>query len=461
MNAFSSNLPIPTAEEGSSEGAGEGGIIAHITILIHQNRDLNQNLEKEKLVKKTEIATLNDELITTKKKIDELNIDREDLNSTKKRNKEVIEELAKIKEELNESIKYKVVMKKEKEHLFQKVQNLEAKVSQREKQCKISHTKFMSQNDLIYNLKCKLDEFSPNLPIPTAEERGFPGTGEIGLITQLTNLINQNRDLKRKVNDAQQLVQNLKKDKLKDTTEIARLNDELMTTKKKIDEVNKKYEELNNFKKKNEELNRSLCQLLTSATEKNISLRETQEILENKMNSLKLVLVTTKKTVEKLDEDKTLTFDILQKKEETLQNLKGISCEDILAEINKGLTEHSTSCNLQKQKLKNAENKIYSLEKSNNILKDEISTMEQRMEQEYEENEDGYEDNYENNYEDDYEDEHDPIREQLERERYGDLNSQLDYFHNLCSEKDAKIMDLSARLRNLKRRKYSRRFQRH
>ena len=450
MNAFSSNLPIPTAEEGSSEGAGEGGIIAHITILIHQNRDLNQNLEKEKLVKKTEIATLNDELITTKKKIDELNIDREDLNSTKKRNKEVIEELAKIKEELNESIKYKVVMKKEKEHLFQKVQNLEAKVSQREKQCKISHTKFMSQNDLIYNLKCKLNEFSPNLPIPTAEERGSPGTGEIGLITQLTNLINQNRDLKRKVNDAQQLVQNLKNDKLKDTTEIARLNDELMTTKKKIDEVNKKYEELNNFKKKNVNLNRSLMgQLLTSATEKNISLRETQEILENKMNSLKLVLVTTKKTVEKLDEDKTRSYLYnLQKEEESQQSLKEISCEDILAEINKGLTEHSTSCYLQKQKLRNADKELYSLRESNYMLKNEIS----RMEEEHEENED--------DHEDDHEDDYDPTIENLKRSN-SDLINQLNYLGNLCAQKDAEIKDLSTRFKNFKRQKYFRRFQRY
>ena len=449
MNAFSSNLPIPTAEEGSSEGAGEGGIIAHITILIHQNRDLNQNLEKEKLVKKTEIATLNDELITTKKKIDELNIDREDLNSTKKRNKEVIEELAKIKEELNESIKYKAVMKKEKEHLFQKVQNLEAKVSQREKQCQILHTKLMSLNRSIYNLKCKLNEFSPNLPIPTAEERGSPGTGEIGLITQLTNLINQNRDLKRKVNDAQQLVQNLKKDKLKDTTEIARLNYELMTTKKKIDEVNKKYEELNNFKKKNVNLNRSLMgQLLTSATEKNISLSETQEILENKMNSLKLVLVTTKKTVEKLDEDKTLTFDILQKEEETLQNLKGISCEDILAEINKGLTQHSTSCYLQKQKLRNADKELYSLRESNYMLKNEIS----RMEEEHEENEDDHEDENEDDY--------DPTIENLKKSN-SDLINQLNYLGNLCAQKDAEIKDLSTRFKNFKRQKYFRRFQRY
>ena len=302
-------------------------------------------------------------------------------------------------------------------------------------------------------IKNKLTEFSSTEPVPTADEGSSEGAGEDGLMFKLTNLINQNRDLKRKVNDAQQLVQNLKNDKLKDTTEITRLNDELMTTKKKIDEVNKKYEELNNFKKKNEELNRSLMgQLLTSATEKNISLRETQEILENKMNSLKLVLVTTKKTVEKLDEDKTLTFDILQKEEETLQNLKGISCEDILAEINKGLTEHSTSCYLQKQKLRNADKELYSLRESNYMLKNEIS----RMEEEHEENEDDHEDENEDNYEDDY----DPTIENLKRSN-SDLINQLNYLGNLCAQKDAEIKDLSTRFKNFKRQKYFRRFQRH
>ena len=63
------------------------------------------------------------------------------------------------------------------------------------------------------SIKNKLNEFSSSLPVPTAEESSG-GTGEDGLIAQLTNLINQNRDLKRDVSDSQQLVQDLEKDKL-------------------------------------------------------------------------------------------------------------------------------------------------------------------------------------------------------------------------------------------------------
>jgi len=77
------------------------------------------------------------------------------------------------------------------------------------------------------SIKNKLNEFSSSLPVPTAEEGSSGGTGEDGLIAQLTNLIHQNRDLKRDVSESQQLVQDLEKDKLKDTTEIARLKREL------------------------------------------------------------------------------------------------------------------------------------------------------------------------------------------------------------------------------------------
>jgi len=45
-------------------------VITQLTNLINQNRDLTQNLEKDKLVNKTEIAIL-------KKKIDELNIEKQ------------------------------------------------------------------------------------------------------------------------------------------------------------------------------------------------------------------------------------------------------------------------------------------------------------------------------------------------------------------------------------------------
>ncbi|XP_023324037.1 myosin-2 heavy chain isoform X2 [Eurytemora carolleeae] len=77
------------------------------------------------------------------------------------------------------------------------------------------------------SIKNKLTEFSSSLPVPTVEEESSGGTGEDGLIAQLTNLIHQNRNLKRDVSESQQLVQDLEKDKLKDTTEIARLKGEL------------------------------------------------------------------------------------------------------------------------------------------------------------------------------------------------------------------------------------------
>ena len=46
MTEFSLNLSTHTAEEGSSGGTGEDGLIAQLTNLINQNRDLKQNLEK-------------------------------------------------------------------------------------------------------------------------------------------------------------------------------------------------------------------------------------------------------------------------------------------------------------------------------------------------------------------------------------------------------------------------------
>ena len=70
LTEISLNLPTHTAEKGSSGGTGEDGLIAQLTNLLNQNRDLKQNLEKDKLVNKTEIAIL-------KKKIDELNIEKQ------------------------------------------------------------------------------------------------------------------------------------------------------------------------------------------------------------------------------------------------------------------------------------------------------------------------------------------------------------------------------------------------
>ena len=46
LTEFSLNLPTHTAEEGSSGDTGEDGLIAQLTNLINQNRDLKQNLEK-------------------------------------------------------------------------------------------------------------------------------------------------------------------------------------------------------------------------------------------------------------------------------------------------------------------------------------------------------------------------------------------------------------------------------
>ena len=68
LTEFSLNLPTHTAEEGSSGGTGEDGLIAQRTHLINQDRDLKQNLEKDQLVNKSEIL---------KKKIDELNIEKQ------------------------------------------------------------------------------------------------------------------------------------------------------------------------------------------------------------------------------------------------------------------------------------------------------------------------------------------------------------------------------------------------
>ena len=59
-------------------------------------------------------------------------------------------------------------------------------------------------------IKNKLTEFSSTEPVPTAEEGSSGGAGEDGLINQLTNLINHNMDLMRKVSDSEEELNKMK-----------------------------------------------------------------------------------------------------------------------------------------------------------------------------------------------------------------------------------------------------------
>ena len=102
---------------------------------VNTEKQSVQNLKEDKRKDSTEIKRLKDNLEITKKKIDELNID---LNKTKNINKDLVREALKIKEELNDSIKNRAVLKEEKEQLLQKVQDLEVKVSQMDKMMKES-----------------------------------------------------------------------------------------------------------------------------------------------------------------------------------------------------------------------------------------------------------------------------------------------------------------------------------
>ena len=83
---------------------------------------------------------------------------------------------------------------------------------------------------------------------------------------------------KNKVINEKQLVQNLEKNKLNDTTEIARLNDELAVVEKIIDELNINFEDINNTVEDYENHPRSLH---------NIS-RKKLKILKLKLITLKL-----------------------------------------------------------------------------------------------------------------------------------------------------------------------------
>ena len=65
--------------------------------------------------------------------------------------------------------------------------------------CKPELNFLKAENNSLKSLKNKLKEFLSNLPIPTTEKGGSGGAGDDGLITQLTNMINQHEDLKRNV----------------------------------------------------------------------------------------------------------------------------------------------------------------------------------------------------------------------------------------------------------------------
>ncbi|XP_023329316.1 muscle M-line assembly protein unc-89 isoform X3 [Eurytemora carolleeae] len=156
---------------------------------------------------------------------------------------------------------------------------------------------------VVDSIKNKLTEFSLNLPVPTAEEGSSGDTGEDGLIAQLTNLINQNRDLKKNVSESQQLVQDLKKDKLKDTTEIARLKGELQKNESDSQQLvqNLKKDKLKDTTeiarlKKNESDSQQLVQNL-----KKDKLKDTTEIAR-----LSNELVTKKKVGEMETQKKSL-----------------------------------------------------------------------------------------------------------------------------------------------------------
>ena len=202
-------------------------------VMIERNRVLQtrvntekqsvQNLKEDKRKDSTEIERLKDNLAITKKKIDELNIDHEDLNKTKNINKDLVGENLKIKEELNDSIKNMAVLKEEKEQLLQKVQDLEVKVSQIEKQSETSNYKLnllIIEKDKMKNM---LKEFSS-------------GTEEDGIIAQLTKLINQNRNLTKIVSTQDQDLKNNRNEitKLKDGSAFKQLQEQITHLKQEI-----------------------------------------------------------------------------------------------------------------------------------------------------------------------------------------------------------------------------------
>ena len=216
-------------------------VMTQLTELIEQNRVLQtkvnyqkwsvQNLEQDKLKDSTEIARLKNNLAVTKKKIDDLNIDQEDLNKTKNKNKELVGEVLRIKEEINDSIKKETDLKEENEQLLQKVQDFEVRCSQSKKQCETSNFKLNSRIIKIENLKKMLKAFSSNQPIPT-----FTGTERDDLISQLTNLINQNRNLKKRLCDLDQDITNNRNEitQLKDGSAVKQLQEQIKAKSEKI-----------------------------------------------------------------------------------------------------------------------------------------------------------------------------------------------------------------------------------
>ena len=226
LKKFSPKEPSPANQEELNPETKKDIVMTQLNNLIERNRVLQtmvntekqsvQNLKEDKRKDSTEIERLKDNLEITKKKIDELNIDHEDLNKTKNINKDLVGENLKIKEELNDSIKNMAVLKEEKEQLLQKVQDLEVKVSQIEKQSETSNYKLnllIIEKDKMKNM---LKEFSS-------------GTEEVGIIAQLTKLINQNRNLTKIVSTQDQDLKNNRNEitKLKDGSVFKQLQEQI------------------------------------------------------------------------------------------------------------------------------------------------------------------------------------------------------------------------------------------
>ena len=139
---------------------------------------------------------------------------------------------------------------------------------------------------IIDSIKNKLKEYSTKVQSTTAaEEVDSPEeTAEDSIITQL-------RGLKNNVIHKKQLVKNLEKNKLKDTTEIARLNDELAAAEKIIDELNINYEDLNNTVEDYENYLKTIFEYYKNHH------KTTTEHLENKIKNLEAQVNSLKTSV--------------------------------------------------------------------------------------------------------------------------------------------------------------------
>ena len=244
LKKFSPKEPSPANQEELNPETKKDIVMTKLNNLIERNRVLQtrvntekqlvQNLKEDKRKDSTEIERLKDNLAITKKQIDELNID---LNKTKNINKDLVGEALKIKEELNDSIKNMAVLKEEKEQLLQKVQDLEVKVSQIEKQSETSNYKLNSQTIQMVKIKNMLKEFSS-------------GTEKDDVIAQLTKLINQNMILRKKVSTQDQDLKNNRNEitKLKDGSAFKQLQEQI---KAKSEEITHLKQEIIYLKKGN------------------------------------------------------------------------------------------------------------------------------------------------------------------------------------------------------------------